>query len=140
MLTKKEENELIHKIPNGTVGEELRVAYSVIAGLRDDKSPQQVVAYYSASAELVAKWFKYFEINVPTDSVKKSRNRKGKDLNAYLKNNIGKIVTPKSIVEEIGISLPTFYNYYNANRHLFKKVKRGEFEILDPTQRRAEEK
>jgi hypothetical protein len=35
------------------------------------------------------------------------------------------------------MSLPTFYNFYNANMGYFKKVKRGSFEILDPRQERA---
>jgi hypothetical protein len=140
MLTKQEENNLISRIPKGTVGEELRVAYSVISGLRDDKSPSQVASYYSASIEIVNRWFEFFEVSIPDGSAKKSKGRKGKDLSSYLKNNIGRTITPKIVVDEIGISLPTFYNYYNANRHLFKKVKRGEFEIVDPKQERAEKK
>jgi predicted DNA-binding transcriptional regulator AlpA len=140
MLTKEQESELISRIPKGTIEEDLRVAYSVVAGLRDDKSPAQVATYYSASIESVNKWFKFFEVEIPDGSSKKGKGRKGKDLSAYMKNNTGRVITPKIVADEVGISLPTFYNYYNANRHLFKKVKRGEFQIADPKQERAENK
>lgn len=140
MLTKEQEKNLISKIPSGTVGEELRAAYCVITGLREDKNPNQVASYYTVSIDLVEKWFSYFEVNVPESSEKRTRGRKGKDMTGYLKNNIGKIVTPKMVVDELGISLPTFYNYYNANRHLFKKVKRGEFQIVDPNEERSKVK
>jgi hypothetical protein len=41
------------------------------------------------------------------------------------------------LATDVQISLPTFYNFYNANRSSFKKVKRGHFEIIDPKVERA---
>lgn len=140
MLSKEQEDKLIKLIPSRVTGENRRAAYSVLAGVREDKSSQQIASYYTVAIELVNEWFDFFGFNSPSSGVTKSRGRKGKDLNSYVKTNIGRTVTPKIVVDEIGISLPTFYNYYNANRHLFKKVKRGEFQIVDPAQVRAEKK
>ena len=140
MLSKEQEEKLIKLIPTGTTGENRRAAYSVIAGVREDKTPQHIAGYYTVEISLVNEWFEFFGFNSPSSSAVKSKGRKGKDLNSYVKTNIGRTVTPKIVVDEIGISLPTFYNYYNANRHLFKKVKRGEFQIVDPAKVRAEQK
>jgi hypothetical protein len=41
------------------------------------------------------------------------------------------------LATDVQISLPTFYNFYNANRGYFKKVKRGHFEILNPKEERV---
>jgi hypothetical protein len=41
------------------------------------------------------------------------------------------------MAEEVGMSLPTFYNFYNANVGYFKKVQRGSFQILNPKEERA---
>ena len=62
-----------------------------------------------------------------------------KKIEEYLKANIGKVVTPKQVAEDVKMSLPTFYNYYNANRSFFKKVQRGQFEIIDPKVERTKE-
>lgn len=132
MLTSEQEKTLVNRIPEGTVGEDLRTAYAVIAGFRDDKTTNQIAAYYSINHSLVLKWYEFFAFENSADQPKKKRGRKGKDLTSFVKSNVGRVVTPKQVAEEIGISLPTFYNYYNANRHFFKKVKRGEFEIITP--------
>jgi hypothetical protein len=44
------------------------------------------------------------------------------------------------MIEELGITLPTFYNFFNNNRAYFKKVGRGKFEILNPEEERRKEK
>ena len=136
MLNAQQEKTLIAMIPADSVGEDRRAAYSVIAGVKDDKSIPQIVIYYAISEELALKWHKFFSFEDSLALSKNRRGRKGKDLTGYVKSNIGKTVTPKQVVEELGISLPTFYNFYNANRGFFKKVKRGEFEIVNPAQER----
>lgn len=123
-------------IPPNTDGEDRRAAYSVITGIRDEKSMTQIASYYSIDEGLVLKWYNFFSFEDKTSSSRGRRGRKGKDLTGYVKSNVGKTVTPKQISEEIGISLPTFYNFYNANRGYFKKVKRGEFEIVNPDHER----
>jgi hypothetical protein len=136
MLSKIEENEYIKSIPLETTGEERRAAYAVISGYRDDKNPEQIANYYTVSIDLVVKWYESFGFGKISENGTKKRGRKTKDISGYIKSNIGKIVTPKTVSEELGISLPTFYNFYNSNRHLFKKVKRGEFQIVDPSEGR----
>lgn len=132
MLTSEQEKKLISRIPKDTAGEDRRAAYAVVTGYREDKTPNQIAAYYSITIDLVNKWYEFFDLSNNVSGEKKRRGRKGKDLVGYVNSNIGKVVTPKQVAEEIGISLPTFYNFYNANRHFFKKVKRGEFEIITP--------
>jgi hypothetical protein len=140
MLDAQQEKVLTGMIPSGTSGEELRVAYSIITGIRDDKNLSQIITYYSLDSETALKWYNFFSFDSRTISSTVRRGRKGKDLIGYVKSNVGKTVTPKSIVEELGISLPTFYNFYNANRGFFKKIKRGEFEIVDPNLERTNSK
>jgi hypothetical protein len=127
-------------IPSDSAGEDRRAAYSVIAGIKDDKNMKQIATYYSVSDELVLKWYNFFSLEDRSVSTKGRRGRKGKDLTNYVKTNFGKTITPKLVVEELGISLPTFYNFYNANRGFFKKVKRGEFQIVDPSAERSASK
>jgi hypothetical protein len=79
----------------------------------------------------------YFKFNTVRSENVGKRSSKTKKIENYLKENTGKIVTPKQVAEDVGMSLPTFYNFYNANMGYFKKVKRGSFEILDPRQERA---
>ena len=140
MLDAQQEKVLTGMIPSGTSGEELRVAYSIITGIRDDKNLSQIITYYSLDSETALKWYNFFSFDSRTISSTVRRGRKGKDLIGYVKSNVGKTVTPKSIVEELGISLPTFYNFYNSNRGFFKKIKRGEFEIVDPNLERTNSK
>ena len=134
MLSKVEENKYISNIPSEVTGEDRRAAYAVISGYRDDKSPEQIASYYTVSIDAVVKWYEFFGFGKVSESGRKKRGRKTKDISGYIKSNIGKIVTPKSISEELEISLPTFYNFYNSNRHMFKKVRRGEFEIINPNE------
>jgi hypothetical protein len=140
MLTKQQEQQLINLIPEGTNGEDRRVAYSVITGIREDKTPSQIAGYYTADQDLVNKWYDFFGFSKPNSPQKAGRGRKSKDLAGFIKSNTGRVVTPKIVSDELGISLPTFYNYYNANRHLFKKVRRGEFEIINPEKERNSSK
>lgn len=140
MLNAQQEKTFIAMIPSDSTGEDRRAAYSVITGIKDDKNMAQIATYYSVSEELVLKWYNFFSLEDRSVSTKGRRGRKGKDLTNYVKTNFGKTITPKLVVEELGISLPTFYNFYNANRGFFKKVKRGEFQIVDPSIERSASK
>lgn len=136
MITAQAVKKLENMIPEGTNGEEHRAAYCVINGVRDGKSANEIAAYYSVNIDLVDKWIDFFDLRKsPTVSTKK-RSSKTQKIHGYLSANVGKIVTPKQVADDIGMSLPTFYNFYNANRSYFKKVKRGEFQILNPQEER----
>lgn len=132
MLSQKVVEKLEKSIPMDCNGEDRRAAYCVITGLRDGKTVKEITRYYSVEMSLVEKWISFFNIDNTETTVQKKRGRKGSDLTGFVKSNIGKTVTPKQVAEELGISLPTFYNFYNANRGFFKKVKRGEFQIINP--------
>lgn len=132
MFTQQVAESLEKRIPLDIKGEDRRAAYSTIAGCRDGKTVKEICSYYSVSEDLVNKWIQYLNIETGTRQVGKKRGRKSTDLTQYVKSNVGKTISAKSISEELGISLPTFYNFYNANRGFFKKIKRGEFEILNP--------
>ena len=137
MLTPQQEKTLINMIPQDTAGEYRRAAYAVITGIKEDKSANQIASYYSITNDLVTKWYDFFALDKEESTTRGRKSRKGKDLTVYVKSNLGKTVTPKMVSEDLGISLPTFYNFYNANRGYFKKVKRGEFEIISPEEQRV---
>lgn len=131
MITENQEKNLLASIPEDTEGEDRRAAYAVITGMKESKNKEQIAGYYSIEMSLVEKWINHFGLSSSAkEKTAGKRGRKGKDLASYVKSNSGRVVTPKLVAEEVGISLPTFYNFYNANRNLFKKVKRGEFEIV----------
>lgn len=132
MFTQQVAELLEKKIPLNAKGEDRRAAYCTISGCRDGKSIKEICHYYSVSEDLILKWMDYLEIKSEVKQVGKKRGRKSSDLVAYVKSNIGKTVSAKTLAEELQISLPTFYNFYNANRGFFKKIKRGEFEIINP--------
>lgn len=132
MLTQAQVEEYTLLIPEETDGEDRRAAYATITGFKDDKSINEIASYYSLQQENVVYWWNFFNFSSTEKKVVGKRGSKTKKIEDYLVANVGKEVTPTQVANEIGMSLPTFYNYLNANRHLFKKVKRGVFEILNP--------
>lgn len=129
----------IKRIPADINGETRRVAYATITGCRDGKTPAQIAAYYSVNVNDVHHWMNELGINNVDNTSRPRKNRKKGVLFTYVSNNVGKTVTPKEVSDELSISLPTFYNFYNANRGFFKKVRRGQFEIINPDDVRAAE-
>ena len=114
-----------------------REAASVIYGHYKQWSPSKTAKYYNISEEIYEKYADMF--NFKERMVKQMTRRKSKQDNIvnFLNGNVGKIVTPVQLATDVQISLPTFYNFYNANRGYFKKVKRGHFEILNPKEERV---
>lgn len=137
MLTRTQVENYVKQIPNGIEPEDRRAAYATITGFSEDKSVKQIHTYYALTSEVVEKWMDYFKFNTDKAEQTGKRSSKTKKIENYLKDNIGKVITPKQMAEEVGMSLPTFYNFYNANVGYFKKVQRGSFEILDPQKERA---
>ncbi|MEY3376896.1 MAG: hypothetical protein RL463_1206 [Bacteroidota bacterium] len=140
MLTHQAAENIIKTIPAEVGGEDRRAAYATVTGVKDGKSVKEISHYYSVDIDLVNKWIEFFNLDNTTVKKDVKRGRKSKDLISYVKSNIGKTVTPKDVANELGISLPTFYNFLNANRGFFKKVKRGEFQIINPDDIRNSEK
>lgn len=132
MLTRAQIDSYVKEVPTDIEADDKRAAYATITGYGEDKSVAEIAQYYSISRDTVLKWMNYFNFSNDKTNSKGKRSSKTKMIESYLSSNVGKTVTPKQVAEEVGMSLPTFYNFYNANRSYFKKVKRGEFEILDP--------
>lgn len=137
MLTRAQIENYVQEIPKEIDAEDRRAAYATITGFAEDKSIKEIQSYYSLSPEMVNRWMDYFKFTAERSERVGKRTSKTKKIESYLKDNVGKTVTPKQVAEEVGMSLPTFYNFYNANTGYFKKVQRGSFEILDPKQERA---
>lgn len=114
-----------------------REAASVIYGHYKEWSPSKTIKYYNISEEIYERYANMF--NFKERMVKQMTGRKSKQDNIvnFLNGNVGKVVTPVQLATDVQISLPTFYNFYNANRGYFKKVKRGHFEILNPKEERV---
>ncbi len=114
-----------------------RVASCVIYGHYRDWGVQKTCKYYGISIEEYNYYSNIF--NFKQRMVKEVSGRKSKQDNIvnFLKVNVGRVVTPVQVATDTEISLPTFYNFYNANRSYFKKVKRGHFEIVNPEVERA---
>lgn len=139
MISNQEITERLSKIPRGTDSEEWRQIAACLTGMRDGLSAKQVSAYHNVPIDFVNNYYSTSNFQTQKEG-KGSRKRKSSDIITFIKNNIGREITPTEFAEEVGISLPTFYNYFNANRGWFKKVKRGLFEIVDADSARQSEK
>lgn len=118
-----------------------RVASSVFFGYYKGWNLSKIVRHYSLPQDVAKQMWQKFNFTQPGDESKPARTRSKQDtIVGFLKSNAGKVITPAEISKNLNISLPTFYNFYNANRHFFKKVQRGQFEILNPDAERASSK
>jgi hypothetical protein len=132
MLTRNQIDQYVKEVPSTANAEERRSAYCVITGFGDGKTASEISQYYSIEKDVISYWMNHFSFDDIKSESSGKRSGKTKKIEEYLKTNVGKIITPKQMAEEIDMSLPTFYNYYNSNRSYFKKVQRGKFEIVDP--------
>lgn len=139
MITNQEVTERLAKLPKGVDPEEWRYTAACLSGIRDGLTSKQVSSYHNVPIEFVVDYYKNNNFETQKEG-KGSRKRKSSDINNFIKQNIGREITPVEFAEEVGISLPTFYNYFNANRGWFKKIKRGLFEIVDAEATRQSEK
>lgn len=137
MLTRAQIEEYIKEIPSDIEDDERRAAYATITGFAEDKSVNEIVSYYSLNRDSVIHWMGYFNFTSTKTEKAGKRSSKTKMIEDYLSKNIGKVVNFAKVAEELEVSTPTVYNFYNANRSYFKKVSRGNFEILDPKAERA---
>lgn len=114
-----------------------RAASSVIYGYYKGWTASKTIAFYGIHEKDYDRFSILF--NFKERTVKKMTGRKSKQNNIvnFLNGNVGKVVTPVQMAEAVSISLPTFYNFKNANRGYFKQVKRGHFEILNPQVERS---
>jgi hypothetical protein len=115
-----------------------RVAASVFYGYHKGWNLAKTIKYYSLPKEIAKNiWSKFDFPEKGGEQSVTTRTRSKQDvIVGFLKTNVGKVITPAEVAKNVNISLPTFYNFYNANRHFFKKVQRGKFEILNPEEER----
>jgi hypothetical protein len=115
-----------------------REVSSVFFGYYKGWNISKIVKYYSVPLDLAKEVWTKLGFNEQGGEIKMIKTRSKQEVIVrFLKSNVGKVVTPTEVSTNLNISLPTFYNFYNSNRHFFKKVKRGTFEILNPDVERA---
>ncbi len=129
----------MRKIPYDIDGQQTRVASSIVIGVRDDKSLSEIIKYYWLPEEDAKYWWNFFGFEGSSKRESKKRVGKKSAIDQFIKSNIGKTVSAKSICSELNITTPTFYNYFNKNRSYFKKASKGEYLIIDPQSLREEE-
>lgn len=132
MITEKEITDILLKTPS----EEYREVASALTGAKNQMSLAETARFYGVPSSFVKEVWEKHGLSAPNSAAEGKRSRKSGIIESYLKENIGKTITPQDLVTATGISMPTFYNYYNANRGSFKKIKRGQFEIIDPNKER----
>lgn len=140
MLTRTQIDQCISRIPEKTGSDERRAAYSVITGFAEGKSVSEIASYYSLTEEVISYWMSYFDFQSSKKKGNGKRSSKTIVIEKHLAENVGKRVNFADLAKELSISVPTVYNFYNANRSYFKKIGRGNFEIIDPKILRANEK
>jgi len=115
-----------------------RIASAVFFGYHKGWNLAKTIKYYSLPKDIAKSlWSKFNFPEKGGEQAVTTRTRSKQDIIVgFLKTNVGKVITPAEVAKNVNISLPTFYNFYNANRHFFKKVQRGKFEILNPEEER----
>ena len=126
-------DNLIAKVPV----DDHREAASVIYGHYKQWAPAKTIKHYNLSDSVYSYYADLFDFTERRENIMAGRKSKQDNIVNFLTGNVGKVVTPIEVAKDVAISLPTFYNFYNANRGYFKKVKRGHFEIVDPKVERA---
>ena len=140
MLNPQEAEVLIKRIPDQISPEDRRAACSVVIGFRDGKSLSEITKYYWLESQIALQWWNFFNFSEVRPAEKQKRGVKTSKLDDFIKSNIGKELKSSDIIEQCGITTPTFYNYLNANRGFFKKIGRGNYLILDPMIERKHDK
>lgn len=137
MISRLEVDTLIKSLPKGLPAEEWRTAASVATGVSHSKSLPEIISFYNVNKELAEKWWDNFNFN--DLGLAKTSSRKSKPQNvllSYVKDNIGEVVSVKSLSEACEVSTPTVYSFLDSNRGWFKKISRGKYEIIDADKER----
>jgi hypothetical protein len=142
MITRIQLDSLIKSLPKtGLKDDEWRTAASVATGAFYEKNLPEIIKFYSLNTDLATKWWDNFnlsEIGLSKESNKRTKPQKV--LDSYIRDNIGKTVNVKTLSEECEVSNPTVYSFIDSNRHWFKKIARGKYEIIDAEKERENSK
>ena len=107
-----------------------REAASVIYGHYKGWSPSKTIKYYNIDEKSYSTYAELFKFKEKVVNQVSGRKSKQDNIVSFLSGNVGKVITPVQLATDVEISLPTFYNFYNANRSYFKKVKRGHLSLI----------
>jgi hypothetical protein len=136
VITEREMKLILDKTPS----ESYREVAAALTGAKNQMSISETAKFYSVPSAFVKEVWEKHGLLSTNSTTEGKRSRKSGIIEAYIKDNVGKTITPQDLVTATGISMPTFYNFYNANRGFFKKIKRGQFEIVDPNKERQSSK
>jgi len=132
--------KIVYQNHSQTNPERTRAGCCVATGYYNEKSLPEICAYYQVSQDDGLYWWEYFGFNSELAKPAKRKKRKQSDIFAFLKENSGKKITVKQLVEECSISSPTAYKFINENPGWFKKVKRGVYEVVNADEERRKAK
>ena len=137
MITDKQIETMLKTVPS----EMYKDVAGALTGAKNGMSAVETAKFYNIGVPFVQEcWSKYGLTTETLSTSTGKRSDKNNAIKKFLESNIGKTIKPQDLVDASGISMPTFYNFYNANRGYFKKVKRGQFEIIDPNTERNKDK
>jgi hypothetical protein len=136
VITRNELDRLIKNLPTDLSQEEWRIAASVATGVHNEKSLQEIVKLYAINKDIAAEWWEKFNFSDVSKKENAPRKKKKKLLAEFVSSNIGNVITAEMFAKECEVSAPTVYNYINANRSSFKKVGRGQYEVIDSNKER----
>lgn len=117
----------------------MRVAASVVTGVRDDKTLSEIIKYYWLPEEDAKKWWNFFGFDSVKQQKRSKRINKASAISSFVRENIGKTFSVKQICFKLNVSSPTFYTFFNSNRQWFKKISHGEYMIINPDEERRKQ-
>lgn len=116
-------------------GEKLRAGYCLMAN--PSLNPMEVFKQYSVDRRV---WSFYID-EVPEEAQlfgkRQKRTDKYQSIIDWTKEHLFEQITPNSIMEIGEISYPTALKFINDRPDLFRKIKRGLYEVRDPQADRA---
>lgn len=108
-------------------GEKLRAGYCIIT--QPNLSIKEAFRHYSVDKRV---WHFYTD-EVPTEPTKKvKRTDKYQSIIDWTKEHLFEQITPEIIMEVGDISYPTALKLINDRVDIFRKIKRGLYELRDP--------
>ena len=126
----------IPKEENHLVREKLRASYCLAAS--PNTSPIETFKHYSVDERV----WGFFVTNLPEKSADKKvkRTDKYQAIMDWTKEHLFEEVTPQTIMEIGEISYPTALKFITERPDIFRKVKRGTYEVRDPKADREADK
>ena len=119
-------------------GEKLRAAYCIY--INPSLPTQQVLKQYAVDHRV---WSYFVDSDVSTQLKAERRMSRAEKVNSVLKwgaDNVGKQITLQTMIQECDIAYSMAKKITEDRPDVFRKVKRGQFEIRDPKADRETEK